>query len=241
MTISGGAGRFLITKAGIAGDFSATASINLGDGIQAGPVAVAFAVNTITTAVNESFTVGGKTSTLTLPAGPYLRASLTGLAIEIAGQRVSADFAFEKVMVAGSPVTRISVANFGLRIGADGRDFVVVSDGSGTADDHDRGRHRRDRRDRRAQRPGRHLQRVLQGPVRHRHQERQGHRHGPRARRRSARSSAASSRSRRTPPATSASPSATSSSSSATAPRRWSRSGSPRARSCCATTASPRR
>ncbi len=99
VTISGGAGRFLITKAGIAGDFSATATIDLGNGIKAGPVAVAFAVNTIPTAVNESFTVGGKTSTLTLPAGPYLRASLTGLAIEIAGQRVTADFAFEKVMV----------------------------------------------------------------------------------------------------------------------------------------------
>ena len=131
VTISGGAGRFLITKAGDRRRLLATATIKLADGIQAGPVAVAFAVNTITTAVNESFTVGGKTSTLTLPAGPYLRASLTGLTIEIAGQRVTADFAFEKVMVSGSPVTRISVTNFGLRIGADGRDFVVVSNGSG--------------------------------------------------------------------------------------------------------------
>src|SRR4029079_4356195 len=102
--------------------------INLGSGISAGPVAIAFAVNTIPTAVNESFTVGGKTSTLPLPAGPYLRASLTGLTIEIAGQRLTADFAFEK----RGTTTTVSLVNVGVRIGSGDRDFVIVSGGSGT-------------------------------------------------------------------------------------------------------------
>ena len=43
----------------------------------------------------SQFVVGGTTVTLELPAGPYLKVSVTGLALEIAGQRLTADVSFE--------------------------------------------------------------------------------------------------------------------------------------------------
>ena len=134
LDIRNGTGRFLITKAGVAGDFSALASLNLGGGVAVNDVSVAFAFNNIATAVDESFSAGGQTTRLQLPAGPYLRASLTGLSLNIGGQTLTADVAVEKLNVSGSPVTRIAFANVGLRVGSAGRDFVVVSGGTGTVE-----------------------------------------------------------------------------------------------------------
>ena len=147
VSLSGGTAKFLITPAGIAGEVSATVSVTLGP-VTVGPVQARVVVNTMSTgtgaterplAVNEQFVVGGRTETLVLPAGRYIRVELTGLSLTLFGNHVSADFAFERVtgvntggfLDPATTVTRVSVKNFSFRLGTASRDFVVVSNGEG--------------------------------------------------------------------------------------------------------------
>ena len=99
-------------------------------------------------AVDEKFVLDGVVSTLALPAGPYIKVAVTGLRIVLFGQELSGDFSFEKVTDVGddgafggtnvgavhnadTTVTRITLANVGLRLGTPERDFVIVSNGHG--------------------------------------------------------------------------------------------------------------
>ena len=99
-------------------------------------------------AVNEEFVLDGVVSTLVLPAGPYIKVEVSGLHLVLFGQELSGDFSFEKVTDVGddgvfggtnvgtvhnadTTVTRITLANVGLRLGTADRDFVIVSNGHG--------------------------------------------------------------------------------------------------------------
>ena len=150
--VSGGTALLLITPDGFAGSISATASLLLGNGVPAVTATVAVEINQLTRvvggatrpiAVSESFVLNGVTSTLALPAGNYLKVSATGLSLEIAGQRLTADLSVERrarlaadgsILTPSTPVFDVTVrfANVGLRLGTPERDVVVVTNGAGT-------------------------------------------------------------------------------------------------------------
>ena len=148
--MTNGTALFLVTPQGLAGRVSATASLLLGDGVAPVTATVVVEVNqlrrTVDTkvmpvAVDEQFVVDGQVLTLALPAGPYVAASLTGLSLDIGGQRFTADLRVEsrtRLATDGSIPTvevrdlTIAVSNLGLRLGSPERDVVVVSNGSGT-------------------------------------------------------------------------------------------------------------
>ena len=163
--LSGGTALLVLTSEGFGGSISATASIRLGDGIEAtATVSVQIsnmrrivATKLVPIAVDEEFLVGGETYSLDLPAGPYLKVSVTGLGLTIGGQQLTADVSYEKSTGLGadgalddrpmtSHFTKIRFANVGLRLGTPDRDIVIVRDGSGAFDIVGRGdrRHRRD-------------------------------------------------------------------------------------------------
>ncbi|HEX4525985.1 MAG TPA: VCBS repeat-containing protein, partial [Gaiellaceae bacterium] len=126
VTISGGTALLVITSAGLAAQFGATATINLGPSVAA-TATVTASINNTNAAVNEKFVVGGVTQTLALPIGPYLKIAVTGLSVTIAGQTLTGDFSFTKTATEST----VDLANVGLRLGSATHDFVVVSNGSG--------------------------------------------------------------------------------------------------------------
>ena len=77
-------------------------------------------------AVNEQFDLGDSVETLVLPAGNYLKVAVTGLSIDIGGQRLTADLSVERLAVldsegyltaAPSFITKIRFANVSMRFG----------------------------------------------------------------------------------------------------------------------------
>ena len=111
LEITDGTGAFLLQPGGIAGTFSAAVGLTDALETQLGGTfgaTVSVSVNTLTTAVNDS--VGGVT--LTLPRGPYLRASVEDVEItfaqfatngtETVRHRLSGDFLFEMATDLGS-------------------------------------------------------------------------------------------------------------------------------------------
>ena len=150
VSITEGTALFLVTPDGMAGRISATASLLLGDGISPVTAGVVVEINQLRrtvaakvmpVAVDEQFVVDGEVLALTLPAGPYFSAALTGLSIDIGGQRFTTDLRVESRTrlntdgsIPASPATDLTVsfANLGLRLGSAERDVVVVSNGSGT-------------------------------------------------------------------------------------------------------------
>ncbi|MEN0072261.1 MAG: hypothetical protein AAGC63_14885, partial [Propionicimonas sp.] len=151
LRISGGTALLLITPEGIAGRIAARASVSLGPGIGSAGADVTVTLNQLRrvvsatvvrpVAVNETFVIGGTTATLVLPAGVYLSAAITGLGLEIGGQRFTTDLGFERrlrlnpdgsIVLPEVATTTISFANLGLRLGTPDRDIVVVSGGQGS-------------------------------------------------------------------------------------------------------------
>ena len=117
-------------------------ALNLGTAVTATVSTVSVSFNSliaggVAEAVNESFTVGGATQTLSLPAGHFLTISLQGASLTLGGQTISGDLTVSRSApvtagVAGSPTTVVTLANGALRIGTSQRAFVVVSGASGT-------------------------------------------------------------------------------------------------------------
>ncbi|NMM34119.1 MAG: hypothetical protein HHJ13_09000, partial [Phycicoccus sp.] len=102
-------GSLVVRADGIAGSLSSSVTIAA---LGVGPVTAAVAVNSAPTAV-----VVGAT---TLPAGPYVRVSLTGLDLAILGQTIRADIAVERLTSGGVPTTVVGLANVALFLGDDG-------------------------------------------------------------------------------------------------------------------------
>ena len=75
-TITGASGQFVIAPDGVAGQIDATASVNLPGLMTASNVAVAVQVNTRPAPVDETFALGGTTTRLQLPAGPFVRVKI---------------------------------------------------------------------------------------------------------------------------------------------------------------------
>ena len=85
-----------------------------------------------TTAAPVTLTVGP--GTVDLPAGPYLRAEVTGATLSILGQSISADVAVERATAAdGSVTTRIGLADVALTLtaGSTSTQTVGITHGAG--------------------------------------------------------------------------------------------------------------
>ncbi|HEX5858381.1 MAG TPA: hypothetical protein VFY91_09765, partial [Microbacterium sp.] len=156
MRLSAGTALLVLTAEGFGGSISATADIRLSADIVATATVSVEISNMrrtvggkiVPVAVDETFSVGGQSLTLSLPKGPYLKVSATGLSLLIGGQRLTADVSYEKATTSlgadgaldaapggdDTVSTKIRFANVGLRLGTPDRDIVIVRDGSGGFD-----------------------------------------------------------------------------------------------------------
>ncbi|MDT4911740.1 MAG: large repetitive protein, partial [Pseudonocardiales bacterium] len=152
MRLSGGTALLVLTPEGFGGSIMATASVRLGGAVKA-TASVRVDISNmrrivggkvVAIAVNEEFVVGGETLALALPAGPYLKVTVTALSLTIAGQVLTADISYEKATALGADgalgtaddvtTQKIRFANVGLRLGTPDRDIVIVRNGLGTFD-----------------------------------------------------------------------------------------------------------
>ena len=119
-TLSGGTGELLATSAGLAGALSGQVQIALPAAVTLSGT-IGLAVNTTTSAVNQTFTVDGQTLSLVLPGGPYLELSGTNVTITAFGQTITGSVAIQQVTsTATNPsttVVEIGVSGASLTIG----------------------------------------------------------------------------------------------------------------------------
>ncbi len=129
VTVSGGTGLFVLTPAGVAGSIGAAVAIGVTGVSLSG--AFRLELNTTSAAVAQSIQVGGGTVAVALPAGPFLRVSGTGVALNIAGQTLSGDFTFERTTTTLGQTVRVGAANVTLALGDGTRNFLSLSQGEG--------------------------------------------------------------------------------------------------------------
>ncbi|MEQ1862956.1 MAG: hypothetical protein ABMA13_23795, partial [Chthoniobacteraceae bacterium] len=130
VSVTNGRGSFLVTAAGLAGRIDADVALNVPGVTFSGSFGVA--VNTTTAAVMDTFEVGGETIMLDLPAGPYLRIDANKAQLNVAGQSLSGNFAFERVTRVGAgPAVRIAASDVSLKLGDGATDLVTLSNGQG--------------------------------------------------------------------------------------------------------------
>ena len=129
--ITNASGLLLISSAGVAGQLTATPTFfGLSNASFIGTFTVQF--NTATAAVVQQFTVGGVSTSLTLPAGPYFRIEGDSVALAIAGQTVTGSFAFESATDgSGNPIVRVAASNLSASFGDGSASLVTLSGASG--------------------------------------------------------------------------------------------------------------
>ena len=132
VSLTGGTGMLLLTSGGLAGQLSGTPTfLGLPSGTSFGGTFVV-QINTTTSAVAQQFQVGGTSTSLTLPAGPYFRIEGDNAQLSIAGQSVSGNFAFESAAGSGnSQIVRVAVSNVSVSLGDGSQSLVTLSGGSG--------------------------------------------------------------------------------------------------------------
>jgi hypothetical protein len=126
VSLLGGSGFFVLTPAGLVGRIGGTIEVNIPGATLSGAFSVA--INNTNAAYNDQFQLGAQTVSLSLPAGPYLRVEAQGATLEIAGQRVSGDFAITRT----SATTNVTVANLSASFGDGSTAFLTLSGGRGT-------------------------------------------------------------------------------------------------------------
>ena len=86
-------------------------------------------INNTLAPVKETFTAGGVTTTLDVPAGPFLRVAGTGLSLTVVGQTLAGDFSFEQATATdGTKLVKVAAANVSLGLGGN---LLNVTNGSG--------------------------------------------------------------------------------------------------------------
>ncbi|MDB4265285.1 LEPR-XLL domain-containing protein, partial [bacterium] len=124
-----GEGVISITTAGLA------ASLSGGISITAPDVSISadldLKINTRSTAVNETVEINGVEKALQIRAGPTFALEATQIAVEIAGQILTADLFIEQVVNGLDRSTSISFSNASLNLNANGRSLASVTDASG--------------------------------------------------------------------------------------------------------------
>ncbi|MGH2926717.1 MAG: beta strand repeat-containing protein, partial [Solirubrobacteraceae bacterium] len=154
VTLTGGSAMLLITPEGVAGQIGCAAgdgsnclTVTL-PGVVASVGSFSVTLNTLLSGstpqqVDQTFTIGGTTQTLTLPAGHYIDVAVTGAGLAIAGQTLKADLTVSDSANLNSDGTLatgagagdtivITLANGSLSLGTGTRTLVSVSDASGS-------------------------------------------------------------------------------------------------------------
>jgi hypothetical protein len=140
VSVTEGQGGFIVTSGGIAGELSGGVTLNIPEGAHfRGEFSLA--INNTNLAVNEQFTVAGETITLDLPFGPYVRVQGVGIELDLLGQTLSGDFAFESVTSLGAngvvgggddiQAVRVAARSVSLSLGDGTTNFIQVTDGRG--------------------------------------------------------------------------------------------------------------
>ncbi len=113
VTVPDGSGQLIVSPAGVAGSFTVSGvSVTLPSDLTLGAASFTMAINTMAAAVTEPFTINGTTTTLTLPAGPYVSVSADGVDLTLASLgTLHGDFTFQRQGSGASAVTIIAAAN----------------------------------------------------------------------------------------------------------------------------------
>jgi hypothetical protein len=130
VSVSQGQGFFLINPIGIAGRLSAQASFELPDPLALSASTVALELNSTSVAIEESLTLLGESIELALPAGPFLRVTVLGASLDVAGVALAGDFSFDQ-SAAGAQIVRVGAANVSLSYDRTGSDPVGIENAAG--------------------------------------------------------------------------------------------------------------
>ena len=123
MNVTNGSGILLASELGVAGSFSATASVTLPAGVDIVATTFRIDVNTSAAAVSESLLINGDTLELSLPGGPFLQVAVIGASVFIGDEpSITADLFFRSA----SGDVFFGVRNFAVTI-----DGNVVGGGEG--------------------------------------------------------------------------------------------------------------
>jgi hypothetical protein len=137
VTVAHGDGQLLITSAGVAGslEVSGVSFTGLPGAGSLSGASFAIQLSTLTSAVSQAFTVAGTTTTLTLPAGPYVSLMATNLTLSFGGASLQGSFAFSR-QTAADGTAQITIAATGVTVSAGSASltngqgaFIVTSGG----------------------------------------------------------------------------------------------------------------
>ncbi|MHB1572001.1 MAG: beta strand repeat-containing protein, partial [Solirubrobacteraceae bacterium] len=110
VVVGGGDGQLVISSAGIAGSLTATGVAVTLPGVTVKGGTFTIQASTYATAIDQPFTVAGTTSTLSLPAGPYVSVVATGLDLTIGPVDVQGSFAFSRQTATDGSVQTVIAA-----------------------------------------------------------------------------------------------------------------------------------
>ncbi|MBK8459221.1 MAG: hypothetical protein IPL43_02530 [Micropruina sp.] len=132
LTIEDATGLLVLSTAGAAGSLDVTNFVvSLPGGLSLTAESIRVEVNTGTAAVTETFNLGGSSTTLTLPAGPYVSVRVLGAELDLGTPVLSGNFAFEQGTAPdGTAITVVAATEVtvDVTIGTDGATLV---DGEG--------------------------------------------------------------------------------------------------------------
>jgi hypothetical protein len=127
-------GQLLITSAGVAGALTVTGLTVTLPGLTVTTHGVRVEVSTIATPVDETFTLNGVDTALSLPAGPFVRVELLGLEVAVVNPgsntgtaTLTGDFAFESRGTGTDAIVVVGVTSLAVT----GIDAVSLSEGEG--------------------------------------------------------------------------------------------------------------
>lgn len=134
INVSNVSGVFILTADGMAGQATATVGVSV-SGVTLGG-AFTVRINNTSSAVNETFTVGGSPISLSIPVGPYLQVNGVGVNLGFLGVSLNGDFSFEQRTTLESQQLVTVVAsnvsfNFGTNIltATAGHGFFLITPG----------------------------------------------------------------------------------------------------------------
>ena len=124
----------------MAGSLSASVGVRPDTVRIGGTFALAF--NTTASPVSQRFRIGTSTTTVTLPAGPFVRVTGDDVFVEIGGQTLRGNFAFQQLAIDRGPdgipgtsddlkAVRLSASNVTLSFGDGAANFLSVTEGTG--------------------------------------------------------------------------------------------------------------
>ena len=130
VNVTGGAGVFFLTAAGLAGQSTVNVAVDPGTGV-AFTGSFTLQINSTTQAVNDSVLINGTTIPINLPAGPFLQIAGTGLTLSVGGQTIAGNFTFQTQTVGGSQVVTVGVSGATLSLGNGTSSLLTVANGTG--------------------------------------------------------------------------------------------------------------